>query len=218
MGFFDDPLKTLVDEIVRFGLEYFRRYYGPYRARVLSNKDPSGTGRVRVQVPRASIGPNSQEWILPMMAGSGPKCGVFWPPEENDYVWVFFDNGDPEEPACYLGGWYAEDEIDEEFDPEDDGTPLKRGMKTPGGHFISFSDKKGEEKIRIRHKDGTIIEWDENNKVKMGKDGGTFEPMMRGTTVKQWLETHTHPHSWGPTGAPIQPFPQNGLSEDTETS
>jgi len=117
-----------------------------------------------------------------------------------------------------MGGWYALDEVSSEHDPEEDGSPKKRGFKTPGGHSITLSDVDGAERVTIRHKDGAIVEWTSDGKVQMGTEGGSFEPMMKGTTVKQWLETHTHPHPWGPTSPPLQPFPVNGLSDDTETS
>ena len=212
------PFQEFLRNLMRFGLEYWRRYYGPYRAKVINNKDPEGMGRIIVECLRARLPEGNANWVLPMMNGAGNEYGVFWPPEEGDFVWVFFDNGDPTVPSCYLGGWYAPEEVDDEFLPEDDGTVNKRGFKTKGGHRIILDDSDGTEKITIRHKDGTIVQWTEDNKVKMGAEDGSFEPMMKGTTVKQWLETHTHPHSWGPTGAPIQPFPAGGLSDDTETS
>ena len=210
--------EKFIDDLYRFGLEYFRRYHGPYRAKVESNKDPAGLGRIIVSCPRARLSENNSSWVYPMMHGAGASHGVFWPPEEKDYVWVFFENGDPTNPLVYMGGWYADNEVHDELDPEDDGSPKKRGFRTPGGHLVSMQDVDGEEKVLIRHKDGTIVEWTSDNKVRMGKENGSFEPMMKGTTVKQWLESHTHPHSWGPTGPPTQPFPQNGLSEDSETS
>jgi len=162
-------------------------------------------------------------WVFPMMHGAGEDCGIFWPPEEGDYVFIFFENGDPTIPLGYVGGWFAPGEVptgdnDDSLDPETDGSPKKRGFKTPGGHSVVLDDKFGSEKVTIRHKDGTIVQWTDDNKVRMGNENGSFEPMMRGSTVKRWLETHSHPHSWGPTGSPIQPFPQDGLSDDTETS
>jgi len=216
MPFFEDKFSEFMSYLVRFGLEYYRRYYGPYRAKVVNNKDPEGLGRIIVEVPRARLPRQNAKWVLPMMNGAGSKYGTFWPPEKDDYVFVFFDNGDPERPIGYMGGWYAEGEIHPEFKPESDGTPKKRGFGTPGGHVVVMSDVDGKEKILIRHKDGTIVEWTSDKKVRIGKEGGSFEPMMKGSTVKQWLASHTHPHSWGPTGAPIQPFPAKGLSDDVE--
>ena len=218
MTWFTDRFDDYIDKLTRFGMEYWRRYYGPYKARVVSNKDPSGLGKVLVECPRARLHESNSRWVLPMMMGAGPQCGWFWPPEKDDFVFVFFDNGDPDKPCGYIGGWYADGELPKDLDTESDGSPKQRGFCTPGGHLVSLSDKDGEERILIRHKDGTLVEWTSGGKVQIGKDGGSFEPMMRGATVKAWLESHTHPHSWGPTGPPIAPFPINGLSEDSETS
>lgn len=218
MAWFEDVFEEFVDYLTRFGLEYFRRYHGPYRAKVIDNKDPGGLGRVLVECPRARLNKNNSQWVLPMMHGAGPGSGIFWPPENDAFVFVFFDNGDPDHPLGYIGGWYAEDEVHDELTPEDDGTPEKRGFRTPGGHLVVMSDKDGEEKVLIRHKDGTIVEWTSDKKVKIGNEDGSFEPLMRGSTVKQWLESHTHPHSWGPTGPPFNPLPPTALSDDSETS
>lgn len=218
MPFFDDKIEEFLEYLTRFGLEYYRRYYGPYRAKVVNNKDPEGLGRIIAEIPRARVPKENGEWILPMMHGAGSEHGFFWPPEEQDYVFVFFDNGDPRKPLGYMGGWYAGGEVHSSLDPEKDGTPKKRGFRTPGGHQIVLSDVDGAEKVTIRHKDGTIVEWTEDKKVRIGKEKGSFEPMMKGSTVKQYLENHTHTHSWGPTGPPIQPFPVKGLSDDVEGS
>jgi len=213
-----DKLDKFINDIVVYGLEYFNRFYGPYRGRVISNKDPQKTGRIIVEVPRALLPPKNSEWVFPMMHGAGMGHGVFWPPEEGDYVFVFFDNGDYRRPLGYMGGWYANNEVHTELSPEDDGSPKTRGFCTPGGHLVAMADTTGEEKITIRHKDGTIVEWTADKKVKIGKVGGSFEPMLKGSTVKQWLESHTHGHAWGPTAPPIQPFPLDGLSDDVEGS
>jgi hypothetical protein len=218
MAWFNDKFDAFIDQLTRFGLEYWRRYYGPYKAKVISNNDPSGTGRVLVNCPRSRLGEGNSKWVLPMMSGAGPQCGMFWPPEKDDYVFVFFDNGDPERPCGYLGGWYAEGEIHPDLDTESDGSPKQRGFRTPGGHLISLSDKGGEERVLIRHKDGTIVEWTSGGKVQIGKEGGSFEPLLKGTAVKQYIDSHTHPHSWGPTGPPISPLPPTALSDDSETS
>jgi len=210
--------ERFMENLYRHGLEYYRRYHGPYRARVLSNKDPEKLGRVLVECPRAKFEGENAVWVDPMWWGAAKKSGLFWPPEKGEFVFIFFDNGDPTHPAAYVGGWYAPDEVPDEFEPDNEGNPKKRGFKTPGGHTICLDDTEGKEVVRIRHKDGTIIEWTDDKQVKMGKEGGSFEPLLKGDTVKQWLESHTHPHSWGPTGPPIQAVPPGALSKDTETS
>lgn len=204
-----------LDQLYRLGLEYFRRYYGPYRATVVNNDDPEFRGRVMVECPRAKLSKNNGHWIMPMES-SGPKHGQFWPPEIGAVVWIFFDNGDPSVPLCYTGGWYPKGKVAASLTPEAGG-PKARGWTTPAGHEIVLSDKDGEEQITIMHKDGLIVKVT-SDKVSVGAANGDFEPMMRGKAVKTYLENHTHSHSWGPTGVPIQPFPSDGLSDDTETS
>lgn len=218
MPFFADAFEEFIDNLMRFGAEYYRLYYGPYRAKVITNKDPEGAGRILVECPRARLPARNAQWALPMMHGAGKQHGIFWPPEDGDFVFIFFDNGDPRNPLCYMGGWYDPGEIHPEFKQKSDGTPQKRGFRTPGGHLIALSDEDDKEKILIRHKDGTAIEWTSDNKVKIGKEDGSFEPMLKGSTVKKWLENHSHGHSWGPTGPPLQPFPLDGLSDDVEGS
>lgn len=210
--------QEFLTQLTRLGLEYFRLYYGPYRAYVVDNKDPAKAGRIRVECPRAKLPPENRYWLLPMMHGAGDNAGVFWPPQQGDTVWIFFDNGNPLTPLGYVGGWYGPGELDDEYLAGDDDEPKKRGFMTPGGHRIVLDDTDGEEKVTIRHKDGAIVQWTEDGKVKVGKEDGSFEPMVKGSTFKQWAESHTHPHSWGPTGTPIQPVPSGALSGDTETS
>jgi uncharacterized protein involved in type VI secretion and phage assembly len=221
----------------QWGMEYFGKYYGPYRAKVKSNRDPQGIGRIRVSCPRALI--QDSPWILPMMHGAGSSSGEFWPPEPGDTVWVFFDNGNPETPGSYIGGWFTQGDLHEDIAPTAGESPMKRGWVSPGGHRVILDDTKdkkaititteagskitlddtdGGESILIRHKNGKIVKITTEGKVKMGAEDGTFEPMLRGSTVKEWLVTHTHPHAWGPTGPAVQAFPVDGLSDDTETS
>jgi uncharacterized protein involved in type VI secretion and phage assembly len=232
-----EAIGDFLAELRHWGLESFDKYYGPYKAIVISNKDPQGIGRIQVSCPRANI--TTSHWILPMLEGAGRKSGSFWPPEPEDTVFVFFDNGDAQNPLCYMGGWYAQNEIDDDLAPTPGEAPLKRGWQSPGGHKVILDDTQqhenvtiktfggheivlddanGGEEITIRHKNGKIFQITSGGKVRMGDESGSFEPMLRGTTVKQWLITHKHPHAMGPTGIPIDPFPVDGLSDDSETS
>ena len=210
--------REFLENLKTTGLEFFGLFYGPYRAIVEDTADPQGLGRIQVSCPRARLSGLNGIWILPMMAGAGLHSGVFWPPEEAETVWVFFDNGKFSEPACYIGGWWAKEEIHEDLAPTKGEAPTKRGLMTESGHRLVFDDAEGDESITIEHKNGQIFQITSDGKVKAGKKDGSFEPMLRGETVKIYLEGHTHPHSWGPTGPPIQPFPLKGLSDDTETS
>jgi hypothetical protein len=45
---------------------------------------------------------------------------------------------------------------------------------------------------------------------------GADAPVVRGTELKAWLETHTHPTGTGPSGPPMVPLPPTALSQNTK--
>ena len=206
-----------VHKFYRFGLEYFRKYYGPYKALVTSNQDPDGKGRVQVKCARAKLPDGNDLWFLPANMGAGAGYGTFWPPEPGDAVFVFFDNGDPSYPACYLGGWYAKGELAKDLAPDASGSPKRRGFVTPAGSKVIMDDTQGSELITIEHKDGQRIKIS-GNEIQIGSKNGQYEPMLKGSTVKSWLVSHSHTSPLGATSPPIQPFPVDGLSRDTKNS
>ena len=201
--------------IRRIGLEYFGRYYAPQRGIVTSNSDPAGQGRIEVKIPAVNLKEKSNKWLWPMMSGAGTGHGEFFPPEPGDGVWVFFENGDPDHPMCYLGGWYSGKDLDSTLSPDADKPPKKRGWVSPGGSKIILDDDK--ETILIRQKSGIIVKI-EKDVISVGKEDGKFEPMMRGDTVKKWLLDHKHPHAYGPTAPTDTPWPSDGLSKESKTS
>lgn len=218
-----------IDNLYRFGLEYFRKYYGPYRAIVVSNKDPLHQGRVQISCPRARLNRNNGIWVYPMTHGAGVSQGgdrkglgkgMFWPPEQGDAVWIFFDNGDPSLPLGYVGGWFGGlplSEVPAEMNPGSDHIPKKRGFITPGGAKIILDDTAGSEEITIENPNGQRVLL-QRSKVKIGNKDGNFEPMFKASTVKRWLQNHDHSHPFGPTGPPVEPFPVDGMSDDVENT
>jgi hypothetical protein len=208
-------LAGFIEYFKRFGAEMYNRYYGPYKAVVTTNADPENRGRIQVVCERARLLKDNNMWLLPMES-SGLNNGQFWPPARDSGVWIYFDNGDPRRPLCYQGGWWTPDAgVHEALKPL--GEPVRRGWTTPGGAVITLDDTKDAETITIEQKNGKMIKISPT-KVSIGTKEGDYEQMFKAETVKQWLESHTHPHSWGPTGSPIQPFPAKGLSDDTENS
>lgn len=70
-----------------------RRYYGIYRGKVVSNKDPQKKRRLSVQVPGVLF-EQSTSWAWPMEVAS-TKVDV---PDVGQGVWVMFEGGDPSFP------------------------------------------------------------------------------------------------------------------------
>lgn len=172
-AFFD----WFVDTVRRFGLEQItRRYYGTYTALVEDVADPDHRGRVRVAVPALAQKSAPQDlWAKPVFMGATRQHGHFFPPAVGDQVWVMFEGGDPDKPL-YVGGFIAEGQTPAEFD-----SYLKRGVKTPLGHYIRYSDDPDDPHITLSmalDSDGNAggyMTMDKNGSVLMAnKDGSNI--------------------------------------------
>ncbi len=159
-----------LENLYRFGLEFFRKFYGPYRAIVIDNKDPDVKGRIQVQCPRALLSAKNNIWICPMMDGAGAKMGVFWPPEIGHAVWIFFDNGDPTRPLGYVGGWYAKGELSSDLSPDATGSPKRRGFVTPNNNRIILDDTNQANKISIISNGGNSVVLDDSGAKQVSID------------------------------------------------
>ncbi len=82
-----------------------RTYYGKYRGKVTSTKDPLNLGRVQVTVP-AIFGDGRQSWAMPATPYAGKDIGFFTVPPVGSNIWVEFEGGDPDYPiwsGCFWG-------------------------------------------------------------------------------------------------------------------
>jgi uncharacterized protein involved in type VI secretion and phage assembly len=226
-------LSEFIEDIYRFGLERFRKFYGPYAAIVINNQDPEGKGRIQVSCPRAKLGADSGIWLWPMFVGAGTTnrnnltpgapqnpCGFFWVPPVSEMVFIFFDNGDPTKPLCWTGGIYGgvdKSELSPDMAPDATNTPIRKGFITDAGSELIFDDTSGSEQITIKLQNGNqvLIMQDQ---IMVGTVGGSFEPMIKGSTAKQWLDNHVHDSPYGPTSPPTEPLPDDALSSITKTS
>jgi len=143
--------EEILDNITRYGIEFYRVYPGLYRAIVTANDDPKGKGRVQAHVP--SIQEEAMPvWIKAAMPGAGKGRGFFWPPEVGDPVFVSFAEGQPSRPECYIGGWFGyrggSSDVPDALGYSGD-YPDIRGMVTRWGHKLIFSDEDGGERVEI---------------------------------------------------------------------
>ncbi|MGB3299956.1 MAG: phage baseplate assembly protein V [Phormidesmis sp.] len=82
-----------------------RQFFGKYRGKVTSSKDPSFLGRIQVSVP-AVLGDGTKSWAMPCVPYAGKDIGLFMVPPVNSNVWVEFEGGDPDYPiwsGCFWG-------------------------------------------------------------------------------------------------------------------
>lgn len=143
--------EEVLDNITRYGLEFYSVYPGLYRGIVVANNDPDKQGRIQAHVPCMQDEP-STTWIKAAMLGAGEGRGVFWPPEVGDAVFVSFAQGLPDRPECYIGGWFGlrggSSDVPEDLGYSSD-YPDIRGMVTRMGHKLIFSDADGDERLEL---------------------------------------------------------------------
>jgi len=161
-------IDLLISQVRRFGFEQiFQRYYGIYPAIVDDVEDDEGRGRIRVRV--AALGQKKAPesiWALPAVYGGSEGSGVFFPPAKDDRVWVQFQGGNPSKPV-YMGGFLGKGKAADEF-----GDYFKRGIRTPAGHWIRFSDEDGDEHITVSAIGGGFATLDKDGsfEIKNGND------------------------------------------------
>jgi uncharacterized protein involved in type VI secretion and phage assembly len=87
------------------------RFYGKYRGVVVANVDPESRARIRATVPNV-YGSLPSAWALPCLPAVGPNvalsaAGLYAVPKIGSWVWIEFEQGDPEHPI-WSGGFFNE--------------------------------------------------------------------------------------------------------------
>jgi uncharacterized protein involved in type VI secretion and phage assembly len=172
---------NFIDRFRRFGLEYWGRYYAHYRATVVNNEDDKYQGKIKVSCPFLGDREGDSRVAYPIdLDGAADGRGRFYPPEKGDKVYVVFENGDTRFPL-YLGGWFAKDEIPEDFKKN---PPTARGFVSKSGHAIIFDDSDDEEKVVLRWKAGKDVAH-----LTFDKDGGATLETKDGVFLKLHAES-----------------------------
>lgn len=85
-----------------------QRFYGKYRGKVVSVKDPLNLGRIMAIVPSVSqLNPTS--WAYPCSPFAGLGVGMFYVPLIGANVWIEFEEGNLEHPIWTGGFWDEKD-------------------------------------------------------------------------------------------------------------
>ncbi len=118
--------------------------------------DPEKLGRVKVKFPTlySNSTPFETDWARLTSPYAGDQRGIFFLPEVNDEVLVCFEHGDIQRPVVMGSFWNGKDKpsMAGAADAAEDNDI--KTIFTRSGHQITFSDKKGEEKISIIDKSG----------------------------------------------------------------
>lgn len=104
-------------------------YYGKYRAQVVDVKDPEERGRIRVLCPKV-LGNAKSAWCDVCVPVASDNEGDFCLPKVGEFVWVEFEEGNPNRPI-YLGGWYSKSK-----------SPQTDYKTAPDERIISFKGNK----------------------------------------------------------------------------
>lgn len=171
-------------------------YTGPFRAKVKKNDDRGNEdkylGRIKVWIPQVH-GEDYEDkvdelpWAWPcfLHAFKDPddgtlKAGFFGVPPEDSWVYVIFENGNPDHPI-YLGGWYGGEKGDSELDDffQDDDRSSARYPDIIG--YISPHD--GKLRFRVLKGDRAELVWceDDEDKVLIEIDSVGYSPNTQPT-------------------------------------
>lgn len=164
-----------------FNQRFAGRYFGKFRGVVSDVSDPEKIGRLMIRVPVVLGGEESVGWALPSTGGGGVGTGFFSIPRIGEFVWVEFEEGDPQRAIWSYGPWgrrnnenmvpkHARGERDT-VDSQLRSTgilpassfageyPWVHIQKTSSGHFWEFDDTEDETRVQIAHNCGTRIEF-----------------------------------------------------------
>jgi phage gp45-like len=86
-----------------------REFWGKYRGKITSSKDPLNLGRVQIEVP-AVLGEGRNSWAMPCTPYAGKDIGWFSVPPVGTNIWVEFEGGDPDYPI-WSGCFWNEKEL-----------------------------------------------------------------------------------------------------------
>ena len=155
-------------------MEESLRYFGNYRGKVLSNSDSSQRGRIKAEVYPMLVGTdtalrlsrggqrvtgisvNDLPWAIPatpLLEGAGAGTGAIGIPSVGDMVWLFFEEGDPNQPVYFAG---APDGVRGIPSSAATNYPERRVIETSSGALIIVDNSNG--KIIITGADDVVIQ------------------------------------------------------------
>lgn len=83
-----------------------RVFYGVYDGQVCNINDPEKRGRIQCVIPEVT-GDSPSAWCEPCVPVAYDDDGDFFLPKLKEFVWILFEQGDPDRPV-YFGGWWSE--------------------------------------------------------------------------------------------------------------
>ena len=186
----DDLLARLLEKVEN-------RYYGKYRAIVVSNADPDKLGRLRLRIPSVLGNEVVSGWALPCTPyGGAADQGFFFIPEKDEGVWVEFEAGNLDYPIWVGTFWCKPGGTTEVPKPGDEQSPpTSKIIKTSKGTLIRMDD--AEESLTIKDKTGNTIKISPSEfsliaKKKLTIDAGTNDIEISGKEITIKAQTNNN--------------------------
>ena len=140
-----------LNNVIKFGLEFYGRYYSSYPGLVIDNNDVDGQNKLLVSAPTVWARNDYSKWAFPRGGYSGDNYGIQLLPEVGDMVNITFENGNPKYPR-----WEYAHPLKGKMPPEFKEISTK-GFITPNGTKILLTiNEDGSEDLKIIS-NGTII-------------------------------------------------------------
>ncbi|WP_219837880.1 phage baseplate assembly protein V [Paenibacillus sp. R14(2021)] len=160
---------------------------GVMLALVTNNKDPDKLGRVKLKFPHREIDQET-DWVRCLTFMGGKDRGSLFVPEVNDEVLVAFHMGDFNQPYVIGSLWNKTNPA-----PAGDENNNIRKIKSKSGHEFIFDDTSSSEKITLKTKKGSKLEFtDSGPEIKLSDDSGNHQlTITGGTSGKLTLKSST---------------------------
>jgi len=150
-------LSQTLTNIRERGLENtFQRFYSFYQSRVKSTADPQQQGRSRVHVDSLGYPREHPEFADTMSPFASDDAGFYFPPYEDDLVYVSFDQGDHSSPMVVGSFWktrgnrqVSDSGVPAEFVRSDESAPTVRGIKVRVGSGLAFDETEDQVKTEM---------------------------------------------------------------------
>lgn len=122
------------------------QFFGKFKAQVTNNQDPEKRGRVKVRCPKV-LGKDESGWCVPCLPFAGMDKGLFFLPEVGDFIWIEFEEGNPDLPI-WVGSWWNSSEPP---------TTAKQGVHTlkTGKISMTFDEEKEVFIVQVKGEDAT---------------------------------------------------------------
>jgi len=228
MEWYDRDHQDLTSNLPLSGIEH-KRYYGFYRARVIDNVEKKNlkgklekTGKIEVFIPTLmfdaadlakgiyaypsmfSFAQNQDMMNQPPDETDKHKhdYGAFLVPPKGSYVYVFFEDGDPNSPR-YLPFSPTQITASPLYEPMNKLHPEKEYyvLKTPHGHRIFLSDN--NDRILARTYQNFFVEIREETTEPKNDGSSDNDEGTPGRYIKFWAPEETATKPFGSDAGPI---------------